>query len=275
MVGYAQQIPGPKLVVRGDDMGATHAINQAIIVSSKNGIQTSIELMVTLPWLPEAVRFLHENPGYDVGIHLDLNSEWDLYKPRPITQCPSLVDANGYFFPYVTADPKFPGQAIMEHEWKLEEVEKELRAQIELGIKLVPWASHISGHMGITGFDKRVAEVARRLAAEYHLADIGTDPLGSYNLIRATYIGPRTTLEEKETSFIKMLESLEPGKTYFFVDHPAYDTEEMRPISFKGVADVAVHRQGVTDLFCSDRVKAVIAERGIKLVSYKEVTKSL
>ena len=273
--GYAQKSPGPKLVVRGDDMGATHSINQAVISCAKNGIQTSIELMVNFPWFSEAVRLLNENPLYDVGIHLSLNSEWDLYKPRPITICPSLVDANGNFFPYFIPDKKFPGQSIMEHEWKLEEVEQELRAQIELGLRNVPHASHISGHMGVTGFDKRVAEVVHKLVAEYNLADISTDPLESFNLIRVSYVGPQTTPEEKVASFIRMLESLEPGKTYFFVDHPGYDNDEMRPLSFKGVADVSVHRQGVTDLFSSDKVKSVIAEKGIQLVTYNEVTKSL
>jgi CubicO group peptidase (beta-lactamase class C family)/predicted glycoside hydrolase/deacetylase ChbG (UPF0249 family) len=275
VTAYSQNIPGPKLVVRGDDMGATHAINQAILFSAKNGIQTSIELMVTLPWFPEAVKFLRENPGYDVGIHLDLNSEWDLYKPRPLTNCPSLTDANGYFYPYVNPDKKFPGQAIKEHEWKLDEIEKEFRAQIELGLKNVPQVSHLSSHMGVTAMDKKVAELTYRLAAEYNLPDINTDPLASYNIIEIGYAGPKKTLEEKMTSFTKMLESLEPGKTYMFVDHPAYDTEEMRPISYKGVADVAVSRQGVTDLWSSDKIKKVIADKGIQLVTFNEITKAL
>ena len=52
----------------------------------------------------EAVQMLKENPGLDVGVHLTLNSEWENIKWGPLTNAPSLVDANGHFFPMTYPD---------------------------------------------------------------------------------------------------------------------------------------------------------------------------
>jgi chitin disaccharide deacetylase len=91
----AQQNP-PRLIIRGDDMGFTHSGNQALIKCYTEGIETSIEVLVPSPWFPEAVKLIRQNPGVDVGIHLDLTSEWETIRWRPISDCPSLKDANGF-----------------------------------------------------------------------------------------------------------------------------------------------------------------------------------
>ena len=96
---HAQQ--SPRLIVRGDDMGYTHSGNEALIKCYKEGIETSIEVIVASPWFPEAVKLLQQNPGIDVGIHLALTSEWENVKWRPLSDCQSLKDSNGYFFPMV------------------------------------------------------------------------------------------------------------------------------------------------------------------------------
>ncbi len=88
-------------------------------------------------------------------------------------------------------------------------------------------------------------------------------------------MGPHGTQQEKISGFIAMLNSLEAGKTYLFVDHPAFNTEEMQAVGHIGYEDVAVDRQGVYDLFTNERVKQVIGARGIGLVSYNEVFKAL
>src|SRR4030095_4514096 len=92
------QAPGARLIVRGDDMGFSHSGNLALIKSYRDGIETSIEVIVPSPWFPEAVKLLKENPGVDIGIHLALTSEWDMVKWRPLSDCPSLRDSNGYFY---------------------------------------------------------------------------------------------------------------------------------------------------------------------------------
>lgn len=68
MVSPAQQ-KTIRLIVRGDDMGYTHSGNEALIKCYREGIETSIEVLVPSPWFTEAVKLLKENPGVDVGIH--------------------------------------------------------------------------------------------------------------------------------------------------------------------------------------------------------------
>lgn len=266
----------PKLIVRGDDMGSSHAANIASIDTYKNGIETCIELMVVTPWFPEAVKMLQSNPDIEVGLHLTITSEWDGMKWRPLTHCSTLTDANGYFLPMMSANPNYPGLSIKENNWSLKEVEQEFRSQIELALRNVPRINHLTGHMGAMNFAPEVAEVVNRLAKEYDLIVIDrSNAKDKYGLEFVGYQGSNKTLADKEESFIKMLNSLKPGSNYLFLDHPSLDNEEMRAIGHIGYEWVAQDRQGVTDLFKSEKVKQVIKERGIRLVNHSDIAKSL
>ncbi|HMJ68748.1 MAG TPA: polysaccharide deacetylase family protein [Cyclobacteriaceae bacterium] len=259
---------GQRLIVRGDDMGYSHSGNLALIKCSKEGIQTSIEVIVPSPWFPEAVRLLKENPQIDVGIHLALTSEWDNVKWRPMTDCPSLRTPDGYFYPMVFPNPNYPKMSIKENNWKIEDVEKELRAQIETALRHIPGISHISSHMGCTALSDEVRALEKKLAKEYKI-DIDLKELG---IGYVGYDGPKTTSAEKISAVIKMLGKLEKGKTYLFVEHPGFDNDELKAVSHIGYENVAADRQGVTDVFTSDAVKKEIKRLGIQLVSYKEVS---
>ncbi|MEO7562088.1 MAG: polysaccharide deacetylase family protein [Ferruginibacter sp.] len=256
-----------RLIVRGDDMGYTHSGNKALIKCYQQGIETSIEVIVASPWFPEAVLLLKQNPGVDVGIHLALTSEWDNIKWRPLSDCPSLKDSNGYFYPKAYPDKNYPGQSILENHFTIAEVEKEFRAQIEMALKKIPRISHISAHMGCTNITEEVKVLTKKLAREYH---IDIDP-EDYHVIWKGYDGPSKTPAEKIQSFINMLRKLEPGKTYGFLDHPGIDNEELRAVHHIGYENVAADRQGVTDLFTNEKVKAFIKQKGIKLISYREL----
>lgn len=258
---------GPRLIVRGDDMGYSHAGNEALLKCSKDGIQTSIEIIVPSPWFPEAVKMLEANPDIDVGIHLAITSEWDNVKWRPLTDCPSLKDKDGYFYPMTFPNKNYPELAINDHPLNVGEIEKEFRAQIELALKKIPRVSHISGHMGCTNLSDEVKTMTKKLAREYN---IDIDP-SDYGVQGARYDGPKQTSHEKIESFVRMLSKLEKGKTYLFVDHPGLDTQELRAISHIGYEDVAVDRQGVTDTWTNEKVKAAIRKYGVQLISYKDL----
>lgn len=257
-----------KLIVRGDDMGYAHAGNRALVDCFKNGIETSIEVIVPSPWFPEAVKLLEENPTVDVGIHLAITSEWSNIKWRPLSDCPSLKDKDGYFYPMVYPNKNYPGQSIRENAWNIADVEKEFRAQIEMALKKIPRISHLSAHMGCNSLSNEVNTLTQKLAAEYN---INTD-LKAFNVKYVGYDGPNKTAAEKVRSFIKMLGKLEPGNTYLFVDHPGLDNDELRGIHHIGYENVAEDRQGVTDLFTSEKVKAFIKEKGIELIGYKDLS---
>ena len=261
------QVSPPRLIVRGDDMGFSHSGNLALLKSSKEGIQTSIEVIVPSPWFPEAIKMLKENPRIDVGVHLAITSEWDNVKWRPLTNSPSLTDSNGYLFPMIYPNKNYPNQAVLENNWKLEDVEREFRAQIETALKHIPWISHLSGHMGCANMRPEVRELTKRLALEYKIPVVPDQP----GLTGVSYKGPKNTSQEKIESFINMLNSLEPGKTYIFVDHPGLDNEELQALRHIGYEAVAKDRQGVTDVFTSEKVKAVIRQKRIQLIGYRDL----
>ncbi len=255
-----------KLIVRADDIGSSHAANVACIQSYRDGIARSVEVMVPCPWFNEAARMLRENPGYDVGVHLTLTSEWETMKWGPMTAAPSLVDAQGNFFPTTSQRSNFPpNTGFLQCGWKIDEVEKELRAQIELALREIPQVSHLSSHMGTPTSHPKLRALVEKLAAEYKLT-LATP--GARGLRWG--VDSKATAQQRIAALVKALETLEPG-IWILVEHPGLDTEEMRAIGHKGYWNVAAHRDAVTKAFTSDKVKAVIKKRGIQLASYADV----
>ena len=261
--------PAIRLLVRGDDMGSSQASNEASIRCFRDGVMRDVELMAVGPWFPQAARLLRENPGLDVGLHLALTSEWDNVKWRPLTTAPSLVGRDGTFHPMIWPHPHYGKErALKEQPWKLDEIERELRAQIELTRREVPHLSHLSDHMGFQALGPEVAALVKQLATEYRL-DIDPEALGARWV---GWDGKPVTPAEKVASFARVLEALSPG-TWLFVDHPALDTAEIRATGHVGYEQVAVDRQGVTDAWTSPTARDIVARRGIELIGYRDLAR--
>jgi len=263
-------VNAPRLIVRGDDMGFSHSADMALIKSYKEGIETSIEVIVPSPWFPEVVKMLKQNPRIDVGLHFAITSEWDNIKWRPLTAAPSLRNEDGYFYPMLYTNKDYPKQAVMDNAWKMEDIEKEMRAQIEMAKKYIPQISHVSGHMNSLAFVPEVKALAVKLGKEYNLPMVDADGAKEYGI---NYIGfdfRNKTTEQRTDAFIEMLGKLETGKTYVYVEHPGLDNDELKAISHIGYEDVAQGRQDITTIFTSEKVKEALIRKGIELVSYKE-----
>lgn len=246
-----------RLIARADDMGAAQSINEGCIEAYASGIVRSVEVIVPGPWFPDAVRMLKENPDLDAGVHLTLTSEWDRVKWRPLTPAPSLVDKDGYF--HATT------QAFLAAKPSTDEIERELRAQIEtarrhLGAQL----THISSHMNAATATPEIKAITEKLAKEYNLRTGNSakraDPFGNAAL----------TSDQRERALIELLEKLEPGD-WILVEHPGYDTPESRGLGHAGYENVATDRSNVRRAFTSERVMRVIKRRGIKLISYRDL----
>ena len=263
----ARQAGEIRLIVKGDDMGAGHGINVATIEAYKRGILRTTNVIVPGPWMPEAVRLLREHPGLDVGVHLALTSEWENVKWRPLTAAPSLVDADGYFFPMVSPRAGFaPGTSLKDANPALDEIERELRAQIETAKRHIPRVTYTWAHMGFTSLSPDVRDLVARLTKEYGLVnprDLGVQFIGR------VYDG-RDTGATKAAKLAARLETLEPG-LWLTVDHAATDTPEMRAFGHVGYEWVAADRSAVLEAWTSPAVKAVIQRRGITLTGYREL----
>lgn len=262
-----QAEPGEiRLLVRADDMGVALGVNEACIRACKEGIARSVEVIVPGPWFLDAVRRLQENPEIDVGIHLCLTSEWERVKRRPLTASPSLVDEDGYFYPMTRQRKDFPpGTGLYDANPKPEEIERELRAQIELLKRHVPRLSHASAHMGTAVATPEARAITERLCKEFGLR-LEAKGLKS---VRG-WSGARKSGEEKESDLAAAITALEPG-TYLIVEHPGLDTEEMRALGHKGYENVAADRAGVTRALTSGKVKQAVQDRGVKLISHLDL----
>lgn len=262
-----------RLIVRGDDLGALHGINAGSLQAFTNGIMTAAHVIVPGSWFPEAVRILNEHPEVDVGIHLAITSEWSNVKWRPLTRAPSLVDEDGFFRPFIWPNKSLPGASHREAgTWKLNEIEAELRAQIELIKKRLPRVSNGGCHMGCGSLDPKVQDLITRLLHEYGL-NPDRSKLKQLPLALPKDRPPELlTAQERTDALVKALQTVGPGD-YEIGDHPARDDPEMRALSHPGYENVAQDRSAVTASWTDAKVKAVIAARGIKLIGFRDLPK--
>jgi len=251
---------GLRLIVRGDDMGMTHAANEAVKLAFGEGILTAVGVLVPSPWFEEAARLCRENPSWCVGVHLCVNSEWRDYRWRPVTpwrEVRSLVDEDGYFYP--TAESFLAAGPVAA------EVEKELRAQVELALKRGLDIRYLDTHMDSLEQTPELRDVVTRIARDYRLpisSQCGEDG-------RALYIY-ETPPERKKAVLAEKLRGLGAG-LYLLVIHPGLDTPEERAmvdLNPDGLPNVAANRDAEVRAVTSALIKRVIREHGIALIDY-------
>ncbi len=249
-----------RLIVRGDDMGMTQGSIEAFERAFNRGILTSGAIQVPAPWFEAAAEIAKKNPGWCVGVHLTLMGEWLGYRWRPVLpwdRVKSLVDENGFF--YQTVDE------VKAANFKPEEMEAELRAQIEMALRYGINVQYIDSHY--SGVDPKIRQ---KLADEYNLpVSMGFGE----KRISGIYMLPE---DEKTPSLVKQLESLTPG-LYIMVNHILIDSPEGNALIHAAPSDmfpgggVGKHRSAELDAICSFEVKTAILKKGIKLVNYHEL----
>ena len=149
-------------VVHADDIGMCHAANEGALEALRQGPATCGSLMVPCPWFAEAAARARAQPELDLGVHLTLNAEWEHYRWGPVAgrgAVPSLVDEDGGFFR--------TSQETARHG-KPEEVEIELRAQIERALAAGIDVTHLDAHMG-TVFLPPFLSIYTRLARDHRV----------------------------------------------------------------------------------------------------------
>jgi chitin disaccharide deacetylase len=252
------------LIINADDLGSTHSANVGVYSALRDGMATSATLMVPCPWAREAASGYR---GEDVGVHLTLNAEYDLYRWGPITHSPSLLDGDGGF-PRTEED-------VWDHA-DLDEVRKELRAQIERAIYWGFDVSHIDSHMKTLHMRPEFFDVYVELAVEFRL------PLRMLGRSAEAVAGfPFRTLAAEEgvvfpDNFMRVgsrdsrrvletaLMELRPGVTELCM-HPAADSGELRATTDDWPIRVKDH-----DVLCNHHDLRALAERaGVELIGYR------
>ncbi len=143
---FAEKLGYPKgskvLIIHVDDVGMSWDSNEGAILAMSKGVANSCSIMMTCPWVPGFAKYLAAHPNTDAGLHLTLTSEWEQYRWAPLSgvkTVPGLVDKQGALWPTV--------EEVVKHA-SADEVETEIRAQIERALKMGIKPTHFDSHMG-------------------------------------------------------------------------------------------------------------------------------
>lgn len=269
------------LVIHADDLGVAHSENAASINAYETGPLNSGSIMVPCPWFPEIAAYARENPEFDLGLHLTLNAEWKYMQwngVMPSSEISSLLDEEGYFYDTV--------QEMVENA-DLEEVEKELRAQIERAIAFGIRPTHLDSHMGGPSATPELFGIMMKLGQEYKIpvrtekSDLEDEAYRK--LVPPDYISSNNTqslntsvpAEQWDEAYDEIIKNLEPGLNELVV-HLAYDNEEMQAVTIDYEHWYeAAWRQRDYDYVTSQRFRDLLDDNDIKLVTWREIQQVL
>ena len=251
------------LIVNCDDLGLSHASNAGVYEALQSGLATSASVMIPCPWAREAAARYRDE---DVGVHLTLNAEYELYRWGPITQAPSLLDGDGGF-PRTVED-------VWDHA-DLDEVRRECRAQIERAIDWGFDVSHLDSHKATMQMRPEFFDIYLELAIDFRLPirlsaastedDIGF-PFRSLAAEEGVLFPDHFVAARGQSSravIERALADLRPGVTEVFV-RPAIDTPELRALAPDWPSRVDDHN------LCHDEALQTAADRaGVALIGYR------
>ncbi|HJS42977.1 MAG TPA: ChbG/HpnK family deacetylase [Gemmatimonadales bacterium] len=251
------------LIIRTDDIGMSHSVNMAMEQLVRAGLPVSVSVLFVCPWYQEAVEILKQYPNVSVGIHLALNSEWKNYRWGPVAgsaAVPSLVDENGYFFS--------SSDAVYQRNPKLEEVEKELRAQIDRALRSGVKIDYVDYHMGTVTKYPEWRALTERLAQEYGL--------GMSEYFGETEDSPHYSAAPavKLDTLLAMINRLKPGLN-LIVTHVGIDDAELGALldmnTSQPLPDMSKNRQGELTALTSPRFSAALKARNVVLLTYRDL----
>jgi chitin disaccharide deacetylase len=264
----AESVP-PRVLLRLDDDGMNHSVNLAIKQVAETGIPFSSSVMFACPWYQEAVANLKQFPNVSAGVHLVLNSEWKYYRWGPVlgsSAVPSLVDANGFFLPSI--------QGFLDSNYKLDEVEKELTAQMERARQSGLKIDYIDYHMLTAVGTPQLRAIVEKIAHKYQL---GISRYFDENY-KSLFSVP---LESKKSEFLKLLGKLDHDRVNLIVFHVAQDTPEMRALIDMNDAKMhsktepltAMHRSKELSLLLSKEFQDMVRNGSIRLITYRDLVR--
>lgn len=277
-LGYADD--AKLLIIHADDAGLSHAENRATIAALKSGVVNSYSIMVPCPWFYEIAQFAKNNPQYDYGLHLTLTCEWEQYKFGPVLsqdQVSSLVDPHGFFFK--------DRQSVL-NKATLDELRKELCAQIDRALEFGLQPTHLDSHMYTLGASIEFLDLYREIGEAYKLPVLLNSELismvsGSYSkennygkspFVDQIYLGNFEAFRTGALAgyYSNSLKSLKPGFNMILI-HPAFNDPEMKSIAINHPNFGADWRQVDFDFFTSKACMEIIEEEKIQLITWKDI----
>lgn len=240
-----------QLIINADDFGLNEDVNEGIKEAFRAGAITGATLMVKREGAEDAVRFALENPGPDVGLHLDLDE---------------ILGGD------VKGPERFSGKKLsgmLKDSALLRQVEDEIEEQIRLFRETSLPFTHIDGHHHLHALPEIFPVVLRKMV-EHGIKTVRFSR--SYDLVKYPPI------EWDETTYDEMNDLLK-GKGITKVDHfvAACSLETLKNLGV-GVTELMVHpgvkedwRKRELEMIMSEEWKSQLARNGIRLVSFKDL----
>lgn len=271
------------LIIHCDDVGMSLASNRGAIEALEFGLVTSVSVMMPCAWVPGFAKYVKDNPNVDVGVHLTFTSEYDWYRWMPVagkSVVPGLADEQGCLWDNVPL--------VTEHA-SPDEIEAEIRAQIDRAETMGMPITHLDSHMGTlfakpeyferlvkVGIEKQIpvlltggtarrrgrgGESARSFSGIIERAWAAGLPVIDY-MHGASYGWERA---DKLPNFIKAMRDLKPGITEMII-HCTKPDDVIGVIN--GNRD---HLYADYTSMISQELKKVIEEEGIILTTWREL----
>ncbi len=275
------------IMLHADDIGMCPEANIAAKAQLNSGQIQSAAVMVPCPNAEEFINWAIENPEMDIGLHLTLTSEWKEHRCGPITNpeaVPGLLDPHSKLWRSVAQ--------VVQHA-TAEEVEKEIRAQIEQSLAWGHTPDHIDTHMGTLYADPSYVKVFIKVAEEYgipaNIIDISNpevlaifreqgypldeavvEMIADYSLPKLDFFtsAPKAkSYQEKVENFKALISGLKPGLTEI-IFHPSVETENL-----KGITNSWQERVWEAKMFGDPDLINFLEEEEVIFTNWKEIMK--
>jgi chitin disaccharide deacetylase len=268
------------LIINADDLAVSHSEDDASFSALDHKWVSSATVMVPCPWFTEVAEYAKAHPDADLGLHLTLTSEWKTYRWGPVaprSSVSSLVGPDGNF--YSTADD------VVKHA-KLDEVEIEVRAQIERAITMGLKPTHLDAHMHTLYKTPEFFGVLLKVSHEYKLPirmGRNVEPFDKiYDLAPATdprIDGTYSPLEDVPATksgwlgyYTNLIKNLKPGVNEVFI-HLAHDDAESQAIMITHVGWGSAWRARELATIQRPEIRKTLEANHVKVIGWRDIQK--
>ena len=268
------------LILNADDLAVSHSEDVASFAALDQKLITSATVMVPCPWFTEVAAYAKAHPEADLGLHLTLTAEWETYRWGPIASralVPSLVGSDGNFY----ASP----EDVAKHA-KLNEVETEIRAQIERAKAMGIEPTHLDAHMHTLYTTPELFGVFLKVAREYKLPirmARNDQPFQAMLPLMApgdpipdAIFSPGEDVPASGWTayYVNLIKNLQPGVTEVFL-HLAHDDAETQAIMVNHPDWGAAWRQRELDTVSGPEFRKALKDNHVILIGWRDIKKLL
>ena len=265
------------LILHADDLGAAHSVDAATFDAFDKGAISSASIMMPTPWVAEVAAYAKSHPNADLGLHLTLTSEWETYRWGSVEssdKVPSLLDSAGTF-------PR--DAAPVTANAKLDEVERELRAQVQRALAMGIKPTHVDSHMGSLFTSPGLMATYIKVAHEYHLPflTLRNNPFGGPPpQLAATDIpldaiitaGEDVPRDKWKEFYLNAIAGLKPGVTEIII-HLGHDDAELQAVMVNHEPWGSTWRQRDYDVVNSAEFKKALKDNNVILIPWSALGK--